>query len=113
MAESYFMWPGKATITQGAIIQSPGGGAGVFLKEIVSDGCEINNAAYFKNCSIYINMIVIKPKIYSAPPSAKKIFLRIFAVLESTHCPDHIGINFMKNGLILPELQPIENIKCI
>ena len=31
-----------------------------------------------------------------------------FAVLESTHCPDHFGINFMKNGLILPELQPIE-----
>ena len=41
----------------------------------------------------------------------KNIF-EVFAVLESTHCPDHFDINFMKNGLILPELQPIEN-KCI
>ena len=45
--------------------------------------------------------------------TAKKIFLRFFAVLESTYCPDHFGINFMKNGLIPPELKPIEKIKCI
>ena len=39
----------------------------------------------------------------------KNIF-EIFAVLEGTHCPDHFGINFMKNGLIPPELQPMEKI---
>ena len=42
----------------------------------------------------------------------KNIFA-IFAVLESTRWPAHFGINFMKNGLILSELQKIEMIKCI
>ena len=42
----------------------------------------------------------------------KNIF-EIFAVLESTHCPDHSGINFMKNGLILQELQQIEKINSL
>ena len=41
----------------------------------------------------------------------KKNIFEIFAVLESTHCPDHFSINFMKNGLILQELQPIEKNK--
>ena len=42
----------------------------------------------------------------------KNIF-EVFTALEITHCPDHFGINFMKNGQILTELQPIEKIKCI
>ena len=42
----------------------------------------------------------------------KNIF-EIFADLEGAHCPDHFGINFMKNGLILPQLPPNEKIKCI
>ena len=61
-------------------------------------------------------MAYIKPICDATPRNqaeCEKNVFEIFAVLESTYCPDHIGINFMKNGLILPELQPIEKIKCV
>ena len=64
-----------------------------------------------------VGIITIQHYICDATPrnqaECEKNIFEIFAVLESTHCPDHIGINFIKNGLILPKLQPIEKIKCI
>ena len=71
---------------------------------------ELRNSTAPKTLPMVCTLSIICDATPRNQAECEKNIFEIFAVLESTHFSDNFGINFMKNGLELLELQPMGKI---